>query len=40
MQAFDKLPTVYMEGLLHPLQLYNSFDAENGFLQVPSLGRN
>lgn len=33
-RAFDKLSTIYMEGLLHLLQLCNGLDAENGFLQV------
>lgn len=33
-QAFDKLSTIYMEGLLHSLQLCTRSDAENGFLQV------
>lgn len=33
-QAFDKLPTIYMKGLLYSLQLSNDSDAENGLLQV------
>lgn len=32
--AFDKLSTIYMEGLLHPLQLCHSSDEENGFFQA------